>query len=82
MIELYDESKLKYLDEPSMGAEDFYEFSDNYRLPITMFWLGTRNESKGIIHLGHSSKFDIDEDALPIGTALLTYIALKYLLKA
>ncbi len=78
-IELVGEDQVLLADAPSMGAEDFYEFSDNYRIPVSMFWLGIRNEKKGIIHPGHSPKFDIDEDALPLGCSILALTALKYL---
>ena len=37
------------------------------------------NEEKGIIHPGHNPKYDIDEDALPLGCAILALTALKYL---
>ncbi len=66
---------------PGMGAEDFFDFSDNYRLPVTMFWLGSGNKEKGIIAPGHNPKFDIDEDALPIGCSVLALTAIKYLNK-
>ena len=51
-----------------MGAEDFAFFLE--RVPGVMIRLGIRNEEKGIVHPHHSSKFDVDEDVLPIGTAL------------
>ena len=64
---------------PTMGAEDFFEFSDNYRIPVSMFWLGVGNKEKGIIYPGHNPRFDIDEDAIPIGCSILALTALKYL---
>ncbi len=66
---------------PGMGAEDFFDFSDNYRLPVTMFWLGSGNKEKGIIAVAHNPKFDIDEDALTIGSTILALTAIKYLNK-
>ncbi|MBK5113503.1 MAG: amidohydrolase [Candidatus Heimdallarchaeota archaeon] len=77
--ELVGEDKVHIAEAPSMGAEDFYEFSDNNRIPVAMFWLGILNEKKGIIHPGHNPKYDIDEDALPLGCAILSLTALKYL---
>jgi len=44
-----------------------------------MFRLGVRNEARGIVHGVHSSRFDLDEDALPIGTAALARVAMDYL---
>ncbi len=77
--ELFGEDKVLLAENPTMGAEDFYEFSENNRIPVAMFWLGIRNEKKGIIHPGHNPKYDIDEDALPLGCAILSLTALKYL---
>ncbi|NHJ48265.1 MAG: amidohydrolase [Asgard group archaeon] len=79
--ELLGADKVIIADAPSMGAEDFFEFSDNYRIPVSMFWLGIRNEEKGIFYPGHSPLYDIDEDGLPIGCAILSLTALKYLEK-
>lgn len=54
-----------------MTAEDFAFFAQ--KIPATFIRLGVRNESKGIVHPVHNSKFDIDEDSLNIGIqALLT----------
>jgi len=78
-LDLVGADKVLPTDAPSMGAEDFYEFSDNYRIPVAMFWLGIRNEKKGIIYPGHNPRYDIDEDALPLGCAILSLTALRYL---
>jgi amidohydrolase len=43
-----------------------------------MFRLGVRNEARGIVHGVHSSRFDLDEDALPLGAAALARIAMDY----
>ena len=61
--------------QKELGAEDFGCFSQ--LAPGAMFELGTRIE--GDVRTGHSARFDIDERALPIGTALLTEIALWFL---
>lgn len=55
-------------EKPSMGVEDFAYFLE--KVPGAFFYLGTRNEEKQIIHPAHSSLFDIDEDALPLGAAI------------
>ena len=56
-----------------------FEFSDNYRIPVSMFYLGIRNDEKGINYPIHNPKFDVDEDALPFGCAVLAFTAIKYL---
>lgn len=60
---------------PTLGAEDFGSFIEN--IPGAMFTLGTLIE--GDERLLHHPRFDIDERALPIGTAILAAAALKYL---
>ncbi len=49
----------------SMGAEDMAEFLQE--IPGCYFWLGARNEPKGIAGRHHDPGFVIDEDALPLG---------------
>ena len=41
--------------------------------------VGAQNEQKGAIFPHHHSRFNIDEDALPIGVEVLTRAALEYL---
>ena len=74
VVELYGENKLIELTEPSMGGEDFAYYLK--KVPGAYFRLGTYNKEKGVIYPLHSAKFDIDEDILPIGSALMTYLAL------
>ncbi len=50
---------------PSMGADDMAEFL--LLRPGCYFWLGARNELKGIAGRHHDPGFIIDEDALPLG---------------
>ncbi|CAM2827386.1 amidohydrolase [Hathewaya histolytica] len=56
------------LDAPSMGVESFAYFA--MEKPSVFYYLGCRNEEKGIIYPAHSDKFNIDEDCLTIGTAI------------
>jgi amidohydrolase len=60
----------------SLGAEDFPEFLKNS--PGAMFTLGTMIEGRPVYEL-HHPKFDLDERALPIGTAVLAETALRFL---
>ncbi len=60
--------------KPFMVSEDMAEFLT--RVPGCFFLVGARNEEKGIVYGHHHPRFDIDEDALPIGTALMTGIVL------
>jgi len=74
---LLGESAIAHLPTPELGGEDFAFFSQ--RVPSLMFRLGVRNEARGIVHGVHSSRFDLDEDALPIGAAGLARVAMDYL---
>lgn len=56
-----------------MSAEDFSYYSQV--MPGVFYRLGTGNKDKGITSPVHTSTFDIDEDALPIGAGLMAYLA-------
>ena len=60
-----------------MGSEDFSFFLQ--KIPGTYFNLGTRNVAKGTDKSHHSPVFNLDEDALATGTALMASFAWKYL---
>ncbi|HEY6332951.1 MAG TPA: amidohydrolase [Blastocatellia bacterium] len=62
---------------PTMGSEDMSYFLD--RVPGCYFFLGTRNEARGLVHPHHSPKFDIDESALSTGVEIMTRAVLRYL---
>jgi amidohydrolase len=77
MKELLGDENVVILEKPTMGGEDFSAYLE--KVPGTFIRLGTRNEEKGIIYPLHNSLFDIDEDALPIGVSVLSYLAVKWL---
>jgi len=60
----------------TLGAEDFPEFLKN--APGAMYTLGTKIEGRPTYAL-HHPKFDLDERALPVGTAVLVETALRFL---
>ncbi len=62
--------------EKTLGAEDFGEFMKH--APGAMFTLGTQKEGHEQ-YLLHHPKFDIDERAMPIGTAMLAETAKRFL---
>jgi amidohydrolase len=72
--ELIGEDNVTPMDD-SLGAEDFGRFSS--MVPGAMFTLGA--QIAGDERIGHNPLFDIDENALPIGTAILVDTALRYL---
>jgi amidohydrolase len=64
--------------KPGMGAEDFGCFVAQAREGGMMFGLGVWS-GEGDKRRGHSPTFDIDERALPIGTAVMAQAAVRYL---
>ncbi len=62
----------------TMGAEDFGAFLEH--APGAMFTLGTRGGENTGYPL-HHPRFDLDERAMPIGTAILVETALRFLKK-
>lgn len=62
--------------DKTLGAEDFPEFLRD--APGAMYMLGVRIEDRPLYEL-HHPKFDLDERALPIGTAILAETAKRFL---
>jgi len=60
-----------------MAAEDFAYYAQE--IPACFYRLGTGNADKGTTHAVHTPNFNIDEDALAIGTGLMAYLAVKNL---
>jgi amidohydrolase len=63
--------------EKTLGAEDFGEFLKH--APGAMFTLGTQKKGHED-YLLHHPRFDLDERALPIGTAMLVETAKRFLI--
>jgi metal-dependent amidase/aminoacylase/carboxypeptidase family protein len=63
--------------EPQMVAEDFPFFGE--KAPTFYFLLGTRNDAKGIASVNHTARFDVDEDALPLGVRAMATLAWDFL---
>lgn len=68
---------IEHLKAPSMGVESFAYFA--MEKPSVFYFLGCRNEEKGIIHAAHNNLFDVDEECLPIGTAIHCRAAWEFL---
>lgn len=60
-----------------MTSDDFSYYC--HRVPSCYFRIGVRNEKKGIIHGVHNSRFNIDNDALKVGTKLMSNLVFKSL---
>ncbi|MAO33030.1 MAG: N-acyl-L-amino acid amidohydrolase [Crocinitomicaceae bacterium] len=57
-----------------LTSEDFSFYSQ--KIPVCFFRLGVRDESKGIVHGVHNSKFDISYDAIPVGIQMMCLAAI------
>jgi amidohydrolase len=62
---------------PQMGAEDFSYFARV--VPGFYYFLGVRNEAKGITAMWHTPEFDVDEECLVVGTKVMASVLLDYL---
>ncbi|HET9683157.1 MAG TPA: amidohydrolase [Gemmatimonadaceae bacterium] len=62
---------------PTMGGEDFSAYQQ--RAPGAFFFIGARNEERGIVHPHHHERFDLDERALDYGTRIFVAAAEEYL---
>jgi len=62
---------------PFMVSEDFSEYAE--RMPACFMLLGSGNPGIGLAEPHHSPRFDFDEDALPLGAALLATAATRFL---
>ncbi|HEY3287454.1 MAG TPA: amidohydrolase [Gemmatimonadaceae bacterium] len=62
---------------PTMGAEDFSAYQQ--ATPGAFFFIGARNEERGIVYPHHHERFDLDERALDYGTRIFVAAALAQL---
>lgn len=61
----------------STGSDDMSEFLQ--AVPGCYFLVGSRNVAKGTHYQHHHPRFNLDEDALPIGVEILARAAINYL---
>ena len=60
---------------PMMASEDFSHFAE--KVPGFYFFLGVRNESRGIVHMVHTPEFNIDESCLAFGVTAFSTLLLE-----
>ena len=66
------------VDGPLMVvSEDMSEFLN--RVPGCFYFVGSRNEPRGLTWGHHHAQFDIDEDAMAIGVETMTRTVLRFL---
>ncbi|MEG2353667.1 MAG: amidohydrolase [Clostridium sp.] len=66
-----------YIQEKIPTGEDFSLYLE--RVPGVLAFLGVGNKKKNTCYPLHSDKFNIDEDALELGSALYSQYAIEYL---
>ncbi|HEY6409715.1 MAG TPA: amidohydrolase [Ktedonobacteraceae bacterium] len=64
-------------DVMTTGSDDMAVFLNT--VPGCYFIVGAKNEAKGAKYPHHHPRFNVDEDAMPIGVEVLTRAALDYL---
>jgi amidohydrolase len=64
-------------DVMTAGSDDMAVFLNT--VPGCYFIVGAKNEAKGAKYPHHHPRFNVDEDAMPIGVEVLTRAALDYL---
>jgi len=62
---------------PTMGGEDFSAYQQ--KVPGSFFFIGARNEERGITNPHHHECFDLDERALDSGTRIFVAAAMEML---
>ncbi|HAT4244017.1 M20 metallopeptidase family protein [Clostridium perfringens] len=75
--EIIGSQNVKEQEVPKLGVESFAYFA--LERDSAFYFLGARNEERNIIYSAHNSRFDIDENLLPIGVSIQCKAALNYL---
>lgn len=60
---------------PSMGGEDFSIFTE--KIPGFFFWLGVGNKEKDMNYVWHNPRFDGDDRAIIIASAVMSNMVLR-----
>ncbi len=68
-----------YAHPPIMAAEDFAYYLQ--KIPGTFWWIGAGSREQGCQGGLHNSRFTPDESILPLGSALLAWVAYRYLVE-
>ncbi len=77
VVKLFDKDAIFEIEKPVMGGEDFAYFLQ--KVPGSFLRLGIRNPKKDAIYPWHHPKFTVDEDAIKIGSAVLSGITFDFL---
>ncbi len=67
--DILGERNIITINRASMGGEDFASYLQ--KVPGAFVYLGVGNKAKGITYPWHHACFDLEEEALPVGAAVL-----------
>jgi len=67
----------RVVEQVTMGGEDMGEYFTV--VPGCFFFVGARNEERGIVASHHHPEFDLDEEALPLGAEMLVRLTREFL---
>jgi amidohydrolase len=73
--DILSDGEIQIMTSPQTFSEDFSLIAQ--KVPSVLFFLGTKNEKKDCVYPLHNPKFRIDEDVLPLGTALFASYCLN-----
>ena len=73
---LVGEDNLVFPMSPVLGGEDFGYYSQ--KIPACFVMVGAGNEERGIVNMCHHPQFDIDENCMIYGMALLVSLVTDY----
>ncbi|MDO9574623.1 MAG: amidohydrolase, partial [Candidatus Contubernalis sp.] len=77
--EMLGDENVVIMEKPLMGSEDFANYLEH--VPGSYFFLGVCPEEGKSVYPWHHPGYDINEEALPVGAAVLAWAALKLLEK-
>jgi amidohydrolase len=60
--------------EPCLGGEDFAYYGE--KIPAAFMFLGNRDAQKGIVYFCHHPRFQVDDEAMPVGVRSWIALAL------
>ncbi len=78
VADMFGEERILH-HEPLMGSEDYSWFGFKTGKPYVYTFIGTRNEADGRVYVNHHEKYDVKEDLLQDGAAVMARFAYDYL---
>ncbi|MBR1672126.1 MAG: amidohydrolase [Fretibacterium sp.] len=76
VVKLYGEEGIGHLPT-MMASEDFSWFGE--KAPYVFAFVGSRNKAKGLTYTNHNEHYDVDEDVLKRGAAVMAQFAVDFL---